>query len=166
METRTVAVILLALLSAFLFMNFSAPQTLVKSNATAFNDEFSAANKVSVLMDLRNSTYSSSSAILQCGVDIAGSINIAAAQAGLVEKNVSVFVMDGSGCITESGNRTVYYCDELMRSGITIHLKHGIPDISYYKSRMVIKMQEYVSACTVSLKSPNSEQNSTQNSSG
>jgi hypothetical protein len=147
MDLKLAAVALLAILSlafAFVFLIYQPHE--VQITAAQFGQDLSIAKKVFILMDLRNATPAAQQAIMQCGVDLAGSV-------ALAPKNVSVLVFEGNRCIMTSGsnstaNATVSSCEDFMKSGISFRIVPG-NSTAFYPNRAVIGLENYSAPCTV-----------------
>lgn len=146
MDPRVLALMLLALISAFFIYSFLAqPQDGPETGYTEFIKDLSSAAKVYIISDLRNSSSPARVPIMQCGIDLAGSVPLA-------PKNVSYFVIEGSTCIGGKGNMSASYCEELSRSGATFYIKYG-NSTKFYRNRMIIGIQgNYSSQCSVTQK--------------
>ena len=166
-KLKLAGVVLLGLIAlAFIYqMEFPKVEPLQPATQKEFLSALMNSSNVFVIEDLRNASTSSKQNIMQCGTDLAGSINTAASSLGLPEKNVSVMVLDQDSCITADASKSISYksieyCEALSRAGIAIRLQYGAASVYYYKNAMAIGMQNYTSACSIS---PSTGQNSTIN---
>lgn len=147
MDAKIPAVLILAALSVFFIYSFViAPQS---GDAPVTYEQFvkdlTAANKTYVLMDLRGANETVRGAIMQCGVDLAGSV-------ALAPKNVSVFAIEGSTCIGgDSANRTIAECDTLSSNGVVFHILQG-NSTAFYRNKALIGIQNSSVQCSVSEK--------------
>lgn len=143
---KTAGVVMLAIISiAFIYYYFfilSEQDTQISQGE--FVKELEAAKKVYIISDLRNAPISSRNGIMQCGIDIAGSI-------ALAPKNVSYFVIDGNDCITEHGNRSISFCEDISKNGVLFYIKYG-NSTSFYKNKIVVGMNNYTTPCGVTQK--------------
>lgn len=152
MEVKTLGVALLALFSIFFAYSFlSQTEGGVPSSYAGFVNDLSAAEKVFIMMDLRNASPGARTPIMQCGVDLAGS-------EALASKRLSVLVIENESCIlqdiSEESNRTAFYsafyCEELSKSGVAFHIVQGNAT-SFYKNKIIIGIgADYSIPCKVS----------------
>lgn len=139
---------LLALISAFFLYSFLAPpqEDGPETSYQEFIKDLTAAEKVYIISDLRNSSSLARTPIMQCGIDLAGSVPLA-------PKNVSYFVIEDATCIGEKGNMSASYCEELSRSGAVFYIKYS-NSTKFYRNKMLIGIQgNYSSPCSVTQKS-------------
>ncbi|MEW6529009.1 MAG: hypothetical protein AB1391_03915 [Candidatus Micrarchaeota archaeon] len=143
------AVLLLALISAYFIVYYfglldydERPTSYVQ-----FINDLSAANKVFILMDLRNCSndfLDLRNVIMQCGIDLAGSV-------ALAPKNVSAFAIEDNVCISEKGNLTINECEKIFSSGVLFHIKRN-NSTNFYKNKIIIGISDKNASCSVSYK--------------
>ncbi len=154
MEIKTLGVVLLALFSiVFAYSFLSQDEGGAPSSYAGFVNDLSSADKVFIMMDLRNASPGARTPIMQCGVDLAGS-------EALAPRNISVLVMGNESCIFQDvsgeSNRTAFYsafyCEELSKSGVAFHIVQGNAT-SFYKNKIIIGIGEnYSTPCKVTAK--------------
>jgi hypothetical protein len=134
---KIAAVILLAvfvLAMAWYFFNSSAI-TFVPGpgvDAATFKDIFSNASRVHIVMDTRGvNDVNTSTNILQCGVDFAGS-------SGMGGKNVTHMALSNDSCVADDGDHTAEYCISELKNGVVINVKVGPGVADYYTNGMVV----------------------------
>jgi hypothetical protein len=114
-------------------------------DADTFKDIFSKADRIFIVMDVRGVTDSNTSTnILQCGVDFAGS-------SGMGGKNVSYLSLGNDGCVAEDGKHTAEDCFSMLKSGIVIYVKEGSSS-SYHSDSMIVGVGPQYSAGSCSIK--------------
>ncbi|MFA5077480.1 MAG: hypothetical protein WC488_03565 [Candidatus Micrarchaeia archaeon] len=131
---------LLCIVFVYLFL-FKPAEPEKEINYSEFIERLSASKKVFVVADLRNASALSRNAIMQCAVDIAGSVPLA-------PKNVSFFVLEGDSCVSTELNASASYCEALSRSGMTFQIMHG-NSTKYYADKIIVGMKKYESPCGV-----------------
>ncbi len=138
------AIVALALAAYFLAPAGGGPGPEKQTDYTQFIKDLTAANKTYIIMDLRGANATARSAIMQCGLDLASSVPLA-------PKNVSVMALESQGCLTESSNQTISYCEALSSNGAAFQITAGNGTVSYYPGRMVIALATYnaSSPCSV-----------------
>lgn len=123
----------------FFFSPLTPPSTLSyeegdKTNSTLFASNLQLSSSLFIVTDLRGSTQNQRSNIMQCGIDFAGS-------AGVAGKNITVYSIEGSECISSEGKYTVNQCIEKSKSGISIFIKSGLNSV-FYKNKIVVGISE------------------------
>ncbi len=146
MDMKNFTVLLLALISfAFAYYFLTLPTSgEVQRTYAQFVEDLSSAKKVYIIADLRNAAEDARYSIMQCGIDLAGSI-------ALAPKNVSYFVIESNNCLSDSANMSASYCEELSKSGVAFYIRYGNAT-AFYKNRIEIGLQNYSVPCSVSEK--------------
>jgi len=103
-------------------------------NQETFTHILQEANEVNILMDIRNVDDSNDRwAILQCGVDFAGS-------SGLAGKKIRYLSMDDTGCVAEDGKYDLNYCMNTINNGVTLYVQKG-NETTFHSKAMVVGVQ-------------------------
>ncbi|MDD5337344.1 MAG: hypothetical protein PHS02_02575 [Candidatus ainarchaeum sp.] len=110
-------------------------------NYSVFIKNLEASRKVFIVADLRNASALSRNAILQCAVDLAGSVPLA-------PKNVSFFVLEADSCTSTEGNTSAVYCEAIAESGTTFDIVYG-NSTAYYADKIVVGIKSYDQPCSV-----------------
>lgn len=133
---KMLGVAALGLLSLyFIYYIFISGQGGAEVSREEFLRELSGAGSVFIISDLRGAPDSAKYGLMQCGVDLAGSV-------ALAPKNVSYFVISGQDCIMLKANASIPYCEQLSKNGTTLYIKYGTAT-RFYRGRMEIGMQNY-----------------------
>lgn len=128
--------IVLAIILAFYFTSSSDTSFVPGSavDAETFKNNFEAASRIFIVMDIRGVTESAlSNNILQCGVDFAGS-------SGMGPKNATYVSVDDDGCVAPDGRHETKECFGWLRNGQTIYIKQGDAGAKYYSNGMVVNV--------------------------
>lgn len=144
MDLKFVALIILSLVSIFFIYHFLIGVEDIPSNYNEFIKELNTAEKVFIIADLRNASEEAKVPIMQCGVDIVGSI-------ALASKNISFFVLEDETCISEKATMHTSSCIGLSKSGTIFHIIEGDRP-TFYKNRMIIGIRNYSVPCSISIK--------------
>ena len=142
---------LIALAGIYLgYQYFSSVDTNIsfgsEVNVATFNSILTNASNVYIVMDLRNVTDQKVRRnVMQCGVDLAGSM-------GLAAKNLTLYSFDSDvGCIGIGQTYSVGYCISDMKNGIKLYIMEGNESKFYTDGMKVGIGSNYTSgSCSVS----------------
>ncbi|VVC02600.1 Uncharacterised protein [Candidatus Bilamarchaeum dharawalense] len=145
------AVIILLAIALF-FVNFYLnpnQQFVFGKNITEdeFKDVFASAQKVYIVMDVRNSgDQTTTNNVLQCGVDFAAS-------SGMGGKDVTPLSFADDGCIVPSGKKTMAECLPMINDGVVVYVRGGSDPAKYYSNAVLVSVgQQYaVGLCGIRL---------------
>jgi hypothetical protein len=150
METIKILVTLILLVAAaslaYMYLFPPSPEFVPGSevNYQTFTHILGETDSVNIMMDIREVENPDVRwAILQCGVDFAGS-------PGLIDKNVNVLSLDEDGCVAEDGRHERDYCFERMRKDLTLYIQPG-NTTSFHSNAMVVgvKHDYLVGLCSI-----------------
>jgi len=151
MDRMTLLIIaLIALIGIYLgYLYFSAEETKVgfgtEVNIATFNSILTNASDIYIVMDLRNVTDQAVRRnVMQCGVDLAGSI-------GLASKNKTFYSFDSDlGCVGVGQTYSVGYCIGEMKNSIKMYVIEGNESLFYTDGMKVGIGKNYTSGdCSV-----------------
>jgi hypothetical protein len=121
------------LFSAAGCLYLSGEQTISLSD---FKQELNSTSIISIVMDTRNST--SSGAVMQCGVDIAGSLGAIGKYNALGNRT---FVYEGDQCVYSAVNSSIKECESLVSNSTVFYIRYNPSKNStlFYRSKAVIE---------------------------
>jgi hypothetical protein len=145
MEPKTLIVALsvfLALGAAAYFLYFLPGELPVSPER--FAQGLASSGRVYIISDLRNASADTRQYIMQCGVDLAGSVALGA-------KNITFFVLDGNTCYRAEGNSSASSCLSRTYDGMVFRISQGTRT-EYYLTHAEIGISDYSTPCSVGVK--------------
>ncbi len=140
METVKILVTLVLLIAAISLAYFYLfpPEPEFKPgsevNYQTFTHILEESDTVNIMMDIRTIDNPDVRwAVLQCGVDFAGS-------PGLLDKKVHVLSLDEEGCVAEDGRHDRSYCFDQMRKDLTIYIQSG-NETTFHSNAMIVGVE-------------------------
>ncbi|MFH1393663.1 MAG: hypothetical protein ABII71_00925 [Candidatus Micrarchaeota archaeon] len=106
----------------------------VEVNQETFTHILEEAADVNIVMDIRDIEDPNDRwAVLQCGVDFAGS-------RGLVTKRVHYLSIDDDGCVAEDGRHPAEFCYSAMKGGLNLYIHKGT-ETTFHTDAMAVGVQ-------------------------
>jgi hypothetical protein len=123
----------------FVFIGYPNQQFIPGTEITQeeFKDVFASAEKIYIVMDVRNANTSTiSDNVLQCGIDFAAS-------SGMGGKTVSYLSISSEGCVTPTNmDNQIDYCISMLQDGLAVYVMAGNGSATYYSNGMVVTVGE------------------------
>jgi len=139
-DIKTAVVAVIAIIAIFFVASFMLGKEMRMeleyfkgelANSSAFSQSLASANKVYIVMDLREANETQRLNIMQCGTDFAGS-------EGLVNKEITTYALEKDVCTTLEGMTSIETCvNNALNNGIGFYIYKG-NSTYFFKDKAIV----------------------------